>query len=230
MSQFLLTLVIEPPSLSLLPSARPGLRACWARPLSATPAGAASAAADEGAPAYGEAVSASASAAEDDAAAAALAGGNRVQWIVASAGLSALELDDDPHGGPGSGSAGGAGSLPPNGHAAPLEEVVCVWAVDGLASVVLSGMPGGAVSSSKAASPKAVLWGREHRAVAWLQPGKLVPPMPMQRPEDYGLGAYVTYPAGMPLLLAADSCVGMHGAYAEARSYQVRLHACGRVV
>ncbi|GIL85904.1 hypothetical protein Vretifemale_14430, partial [Volvox reticuliferus] len=33
MSQFCLTLVIEPPGLSLTPSSRPGMRACWARPL-----------------------------------------------------------------------------------------------------------------------------------------------------------------------------------------------------
>lgn len=52
-----------------------------------------------------------------------------------------------------------------------LEELVCVWAVDGLTGVVLSGLPGGAVTSSKAAAPpRAVLWGKDTRSVAWLMP------------------------------------------------------------
>eukprot|EP00198_Chlamydomonas_reinhardtii_P002858 XP_001692194.1 predicted protein [Chlamydomonas reinhardtii] len=38
---------------------------------------------------------------------------------------------------------------------------------------------------------------------------------------DYAISAYVAYPGGMPLLSAADCCVGMQGAYAEVRSFQI---------
>ncbi|GIL64637.1 hypothetical protein Vafri_18532, partial [Volvox africanus] len=135
-------------------------------------------------------------------------GGNRLQWIVASVGILASDEGDyqDPASGP-----------------ALLDEAVCVWAVDGLSAVVLSGLPRGSVSSTKtAASPKAVLWGLEHRSVAWLQPGKLLPSVATAlRPGDYAICAYVTYPGGMPLLQTADSCIGMQGAYAEVRSYEI---------
>ena len=53
-------------------------------------------------------------------------------------------------------------------------QVTCVWAVDCLTGVVLSGLPRGAVNSSKASSaPKAVLWGMDSRTVKWLQPEEL---------------------------------------------------------
>ncbi len=69
---------------------------------------------------------------------------------------------------------------------------------------------------------QAVLWGRDQRSVSWLQPAKLLPSSAgPPRPDDYTISAYVLYPGGMPLLLAGDSCVGMQGAYAEARRYQV---------
>ncbi len=35
-----------------------------------------------------------------------------------------------------------------------------MWAIDSLSGVVLSGLPRGALSSSKTTAPKAVLWGR----------------------------------------------------------------------
>ena len=37
---------------------------------------------------------------------------------------------------------------------------MCVWAIDSLSGVILSGLPRGASASSKASAPKAVLWGR----------------------------------------------------------------------
>ncbi|KXZ50483.1 hypothetical protein GPECTOR_16g658 [Gonium pectorale] len=216
MSQFCLTLVIEPPGLNLTPQSRPGMRVCWARPLGTGGGAGAGATADggSGSGAGGSVDGTDADGEQAGGGGAAVEFGSRLQWVVASVGVAAAEEGDAPHHEPVGG--GGHGSL-------PMDEAVCVWAVDGLAAVVLSGMTRGAVSSGKtAASPKAVLWGTEQRSVSWLQPAKLLPPSPSTlRPEDFAISAYVSYPGGMPLLAAADSCVGMQGVYAEVRSYQV---------
>ncbi|GFR41683.1 hypothetical protein Agub_g2429, partial [Astrephomene gubernaculifera] len=225
MSQFCLTLVIEPPSLNLLPSSRPGMRACWAKPLGSSSGGGEgtaavttalydSASGGSGAAAGGGAAAGvgppeGQDAGREDGGDGSGDGGSRLQWIVASVCLAAHEDADAAE----LGAAAGV----------PMDEAVCVWAVDGLSSVVLSGMPRGSVSSAKtAASPKAVLWGIQQRSVSWLQPGKLLPASPTAlRPGDFAIAAYVSYPGGMPLLAAGDSCVGMQGAYAEVRSYQI---------
>ncbi|EFJ47769.1 hypothetical protein VOLCADRAFT_117790 [Volvox carteri f. nagariensis] len=225
---FCLTLVIEPPGLSLTPFSRPGMRVCWARPMADIGVAAAVAAVPSPPPTGGGGGGGAGDDREQEGndssggAAAAVESGSRLQWIVASVGI--LGSDEGEHHDSGSGhGGGGGGSL--------LEEAVCVWAVDGLSAVVLSGlMPRGAVSSSSAssssaktaASPKAVLWGLEHRTVSWLQPGKLLPsPDSALSLDHYRISAYVTYPGGMPLLRAADSCIGMQGAYAEVRTYQI---------
>ena len=57
---------------------------------------------------------------------------SKVHWIVASADV---EVDGS------------------------MESLVCIWAVDSLSGVILSGLPRGALSSSKTTSPKAILWG-----------------------------------------------------------------------
>ncbi|KAG2488583.1 hypothetical protein HYH03_012902 [Edaphochlamys debaryana] len=223
MSQFCLTLVIEPPALNLTPFSRPGMRACWARPLG-------SGTKDGGSVAGGGGAGGGAGAAASAAATGLLGdggeggeedggggegGGSRLQWIVASVGVGP---EVDPDGLP-------AIDLGPwGGGQEGMVEAVCVWAVDGLSAVVLSGLPRGSVSAGgkTTASPKAVLWGREQRGVSWLQPAKLLPASPgPARSSEYGISAYVSYPGGMPLLAAADFCIGMEGAYAEVRRYQI---------
>lgn len=168
MSQFCLALVIEPPLPSLTPHAYPGLRAAWARPLpppthhgAKQPAGHAM----QGAQPYS----------------AALPIASRVHWVVASV---AVHHPPPYSPGPQAWSAVsplGSGSRPsgvgplagasPSSHGSWLEETVCVWAVDGLGGVTLSGLPRGAVQASKGAGgPRAVLWGRAGGHVTWLQP------------------------------------------------------------
>jgi hypothetical protein len=57
----------------------------------------------------------------------------------------------------------------------PVEETVCVWAVDGLGDVSLSGLPRGGVSTQRGSSggPRAVLWGRDSHTVKWLRQREL---------------------------------------------------------
>jgi hypothetical protein len=112
---------------------------------------------------------------------------SRVQWVVATVGVAR------PAGSGGSGmlsrsprppavaAAHNSSSLQPRGSiGTELEEVVFVWAVDGLHAEG-AGMhmqqqqqrPGQGPARG-AAGPRAVLWGREARRVAWLQPQALM--------------------------------------------------------
>ncbi|MEW5313195.1 MAG: hypothetical protein WDW38_004781 [Sanguina aurantia] len=212
-STFCLTLVIDPPMPGLLVGALPGLRACWARPLlppasstcsippspgaSASPAGKTVLVSGHSSTMYGNPTTA------------------RLLWIVATAGVQPSSTTA-PYGG-GVGSGGGSGSTRQAGTEDEAAEVVCVWAVDGLSSIVLSALPKAAVRTNKSAAPRAVLWGRDARSVGWLQPHNALP----GRAEDYSLTGYVSYPGYVPVIHGSDVCVSRSGCYAEARAFRV---------
>ena len=118
MSQFCLTLVIEPPAwgpglnLALAPSARPGMRVCWARPLGGGGNGGSGNGSEGGgcgsAGAGAGEVGAGAAAAQEEAEAGGEGGGgggggSRLQWIVASVGVVGHD-GPDGHGERGAGT------------------------------------------------------------------------------------------------------------------------------
>ncbi|GAX73065.1 hypothetical protein CEUSTIGMA_g518.t1 [Chlamydomonas eustigma] len=130
MSQYCLTLVIEPPVQGLTPGLLPGLRACWARPL---PGNNSRHVLAEGGRWVRQQQGAAGTQGQGDDDEEELS--SKVHWVVASISVP--------------------GSI--KGH---LEEQVCLWAIDSLSGVILSGLPRGGSSSSKTSAPKAILWGR----------------------------------------------------------------------
>ncbi len=106
-NQFCLTLVIEPPGLTLAPSSRPGMRACWARPLGGAgvagaaggvpgalpePGGAGADGKEAGTGEAGAGPGAEGGGEAGGPEGAAAGAGSRLQWIVASVG--AVSHDD----------------------------------------------------------------------------------------------------------------------------------------
>lgn len=216
-STFCLTLVIDPPMPGLLVGALPGLRACWAQPLlppasasttsvipsspraSASPGGKTALVSGHSSTMYGNPTTA------------------RLLWIIATAGVQPTSTTA-----PYSSGNGSSSSTRQAGTEDEAAEVVCVWAVDGLSSIVLSALPKGAVRSNKSSTPRAVLWGRDARSVRWLQPHNALP----GRAEDYSLTGYVSYPGYVPVIHGSDACVARSGCYAEARAFRVSECLC----
>lgn len=175
LSQFCLALVIDPPLPSITPGVWPGLRAAWARPLlppaftatqgTAGGSGTGGTWSSDGGGGVTAGGGPGSSGSAWSAASAATAITSRVHWVVASMGVVVAPG--------GTGAAGGSGVVGLAGVSGggTLEEAVCVWAVDGLGGAALTGLPRGAVAASRgAAGPRAVLWGRDTRTAAWLQP------------------------------------------------------------
>jgi hypothetical protein len=86
--------------------------------------------------------------------------------------------------------AAAAGRAPPNGMLAgnsssssqgavyqyqyQYQDHVYLWAVDGLAGVVLSGIAANAIMSSKICEPRAYLWGKDSTTLSWHHPQMLL--------------------------------------------------------
>jgi hypothetical protein len=65
----------------------------------------------------------------------------------------------------------GPGSSSSNSQQGPVcQDQVYLWAVDGLAGVVLSGIAANAIMSNKICEPRAYLWGKDSSTLAWHHP------------------------------------------------------------
>lgn len=206
MSQFCLTLVVEPPAgHGIVPGVLPGMTATWVRQLRDVPllgngtAGSTAAAA----------AAASASATEPN------QGAPRVLWLLASycgpqhAQHSAAAAPPPLHALATSPTKGGPGLA----HFAPQQQrqpgwvdAVFLWAIDGLSGVVLRGIAQNAITASKLSAPRAFLWGRDAAAPGWARPGMLA-----QAGARQTLAAWLKVgPNGAPLLHCSQQFV--HGA------------------
>lgn len=169
MSQFCLTLVIDPPGLGPQKGLgfKPGLTVTWARPL-ATPNPQqpqllwllASYVAPQQ-PQEPLPLAAALSGVTPQAAAAAAAAHGMMH-----PGMAVLQ----PPPAAGTGLAGSSSS-----YTGPLyQDHVYLWAVDGLAGVVLSGIAANAIMSNKICEPRAYLWGKDSSTLSWQHPSLLL--------------------------------------------------------
>jgi hypothetical protein len=155
LSQFCLTLAVEPPpGHGIAPGALPGLTATWARPMAAGRGGTTTTDPQQGAP--------------------------RVLWLLASYCAPPPAPPPQPHSpqalpqSPTRGPGGAQPAPPPAARGAPeWVDSVFLWAIDGLSGVVLRGIAQNAITASKLSVPRAFLWGGDAAAPRWRRPGAL---------------------------------------------------------
>lgn len=179
MSQFCLTLVIEPPSHAVVPGVWPGMMATWVRPLLSSSSHS------------GNSMSP-----------------HRMLWLVASYGTYPATSSATPQQQPG---MPGHDRIP-SAH----KDHLYVWAVEGLAGVVLSGIAQNAIMASKLSTPKAILWGGDESTLSWCADDQL-----SGNDVQHSMAAWVAATHNGPLLLAGQTCFNAWSKYAQLRQYHI---------
>jgi hypothetical protein len=166
MSQFCLSLVIEPPSLAISHAIRPGMAACWARHLNGTPR----------------------------------ANGvhSNVLWLMANVSMYVQPAEEALDSEPG------------------FRDILYLWAVDGLHSVVLSGLATSAVMHGSQAGPRAILWGQDSTSLGWHQPRRL-----LSRTAQRSLAVAVYYKRDVPMLVVGQQFCDPASCYSELRAFKL---------
>jgi hypothetical protein len=166
MSQFCLSLVIEPPSLAISHAIRPGMAASWARHLNGTPR----------------------------------ANGvhSNVLWLMANVSMYVQPAEGALDSEPG------------------FRDILYLWAVDGLHSVVLSGIATNALMYGSQASPRAILWGQDSTTLGWHQPRRL-----LSRTAQRSLAVAVFYKSDVPMLVVGQQFCDPASCYSELRAFKL---------
>jgi hypothetical protein len=166
MSQFCLSLVIEPPSLAINHAIRPGMAASWARHLNGTPR-------ENGVH-------------------------SNVLWLMANVSMYVQPAEEALDAEPG------------------FKDILYLWAVDGLHSVVLSGIATNALMYGSQATPRAILWGQDSTTMGWHQPRRL-----LSRTAQRSLSVAVYYKQDVPMLVVGQQFCDPASCYSELRTFKL---------